>query len=118
MGKVMPVLIEVLTDEKKHFGVRRGETAYFLKEISGLEGLRIEGLMTVAPQTENPEDTKAIFRRMKSLFDYIRTQNIPNMEMRYLSMGMSGDFAVAIEEGANIVRVGRGIFGERSNREQ
>lgn len=110
--KRMPILIEILTDEKKQFGARPGELEGFLQEISGLKGIKIQGLMTIGPYFENPEDSRPIFRQMKSLFEKMRNK-IPNIEMRYLSMGMSDDFKIAIEEGANMVRIGRGIFGER-----
>ena len=113
--KRMPILIEILTDEKKQFGVRQNELEGFLKEASLFKGIRIQGLMTIGPYFENPEDSRSIFRKMKKLFDSIQKQKIPNIEMRYLSMGMSDDFKIAIEEGANMVRVGRGIFGEREH---
>ena len=111
-GKVMPVLVEVLTDEKKQFGIRPNELEGFLREISEFKGIRVLGLMTIGPYFENPEDSRPVFRQMKSLFDSLRNK-IPNIDMRYLSMGMTNDFETAIEEGANMVRVGRGIFGER-----
>lgn len=113
--KTIPVLIQILTDEKKQFGTRPGELEGFLQEISGLKGIKIQGLMTIGPYFENPENSRPIFKKMKKLFDSIQKQKIPNIEMRYLSMGMSDDFRIAIEEGANMVRVGRGIFGERNN---
>ncbi|UCC91408.1 MAG: YggS family pyridoxal phosphate-dependent enzyme [Candidatus Aenigmatarchaeota archaeon] len=106
-----PVLIEVLTDENKQFGVRPEELEDFLKEVSIFKGIRVQGLMTIGPYFENPEDSRKIFRKMKSLFEKMR--NLPDIEMRYLSMGMSDDFRIAVEEGANMVRIGRGIFGER-----
>ncbi len=111
--KRMPILIEILTDEKKQFGIHPKELEGFLKEASLFKGIRIQGLMTIGPYFENPEDSRSIFRKMKKLFDSIQKQKIPNIEMCYLSMGMSDDFRIAIEEGANMVRVGRGIFGKR-----
>ncbi len=113
--KITPVLIQILTDEKKQFGVRSDELKDFLEKVSNLKGVKIQGLMTIGPYFENPEDTRPIFRKMKSLFDSVRNLKTPNVEMRYLSMGMSDDFRIAIEEGANMVRIGRGIFGERNN---
>ena len=113
LRKTIPVLIQILTDEKKQFGARPGELEGFLQEISGLKGIRIQGLMTIGPYFENPENSRPIFKKMKSLSDSIQKQKIPNIEMRYLSMGMSDDFKIAIEEGANMVRIGRGIFGKR-----
>ncbi len=114
-NKAMPVLIEILTDEKKGFGVRPEELEGFLKEVSLFRGIRVQGLMTIGPYSENPEDSRKVFKRMKSLFDSTRNLNIPDIEMRYLSMGMSDDFKTAVEEGANMVRIGRGIFGERKH---
>lgn len=111
--KQMPVLIEILTDEKKGFGIRPDELKDFLEEISLFKDLRVQGLMTIGPYFENPEDSRPIFKRMKSLFDSIQKLKIPNIEMRYLSMGMTDDFRIAIEEGANMVRIGRGLFGKR-----
>lgn len=110
LRKRMPVLIQVRTDENKQFGIPPNEVEGFLGEISILKGIRVQGLMTIGPYFENPEDSRPIFKRMKSLCDSI---NESNVEMRYLSMGMSDDFRIAIEEGANMVRIGRGIFGER-----
>jgi pyridoxal phosphate enzyme (YggS family) len=109
--KRMPVLIEVLTDEKKQFGIHPNELEGFLREASLFKGIRVQGLMTIGPYFENPEDSRPVFKRMKSLFDSVRNRKTPNIEMRYLSMGMSDDFKIAIEEGANMVRIGRGIFG-------
>jgi pyridoxal phosphate enzyme (YggS family) len=111
-GKVMPVLIEVLTDASKQFGIPPAELSGFIEKASGLEGIRILGLMTVGPYCEDPEDSRPVFREMKRLFDSVQARN-PTIEMRFLSMGMSGDFVTAIEEGANMVRLGKAIFGER-----
>lgn len=85
----------------------------FIKEISHLENIRIRGLMTVAPFTDNAEDNREYFRKMKDLFVDINNKRIDNVNMDTLSMGMTGDYEVAVEEGATIVRVGTGIFGER-----
>jgi hypothetical protein len=117
-GKTMPVLIEILTDESKKFGILPGDLAGFVANVSDFKGIRIMGLMTVGPYFENPEDSRAVFREMKRLFDSIKKENIPNVEMRHLSMGMSPDFTIAIEEGSNMVRIGKGIFGERADRER
>jgi hypothetical protein len=117
-GKTMPVLIEVRTDENKKFGILPGDLADFVANVSDFKGIRIMGLMTVGPYFENPEDSRAVFREMKRLFDSIKKENIPNVEMRHLSMGMSPDFTIAIEEGSNMVRIGKGIFGERADRER
>jgi len=83
-------------------------------EISKLKGIKIKGLMTVAPFVENPQETRVYFKKMNKLFVDIRAKNYDNIDMVYLSMGMTNDFEVAIEEGANIVRVGTAIFGARN----
>jgi len=109
MGKTMPILVQVCTDERKEFGIRLGEIEKFIRKAAKLEGTRVLGLMTIGPAFENPEDSRRIFRETKKLFDSLA--RIPHVEMRYLSMGMSFDFTIAIEEGANMVRVGRALFG-------
>lgn len=84
-----------------------------IKEISELDSVHIVGLMTIAPFVENPEENRAIFRGMKQLSVDINQENIDNVEMKILSMGMTNDYIVAVEEGATHVRVGTGIFGAR-----
>lgn len=111
-GKRMPVLIQVLTDEGKQSGTRPKDIGPFLREVSSLKGIHIQGLMTIGPYFEEPEDSRPVFRQMKQLFDSLKDK-IPGAEMRYLSMGMSEDFGIAIEEGANMIRVGRALFGRR-----
>jgi pyridoxal phosphate enzyme (YggS family) len=114
-GKVMDVLVEVNTScEETKFGTEPGEALRLVETISKLEGIRIKGLMTIGLFSDNPEDTRPCFKRLKSLFNEMKLANVPNVEMRYLSMGMTSDFEVAIEEGSNMVRVGTGIFGPRS----
>jgi hypothetical protein len=85
-----------------------------VREIAALDHLKIKGLMTIAPFVENPEDNRLYFREIKQLSVDIKNQNIDNVDMDVLSMGMTGDYMVAIEEGATLVRVGTGIFGERN----
>lgn len=85
-----------------------------VSEIAQLENVQVKGLMTIAPYVENPEDNRAYFRKIKQLSVDIRNKNIDNVSMEILSMGMTGDYMVAIEEGATMVRVGTGIFGERN----
>ena len=116
--KKMSVLVQILTDEKKQFGIRPEDLEEFLKNASELEGISVQGLMTIGPLFEKPEQSRSVFRNMKRLFERARSLNIPNIEMRYLSMGMSFDFAIAIEEGANMVRVGTALFGERNAGQQ
>jgi pyridoxal phosphate enzyme (YggS family) len=113
-GKSMDVLVEVNTSgEKTKFGVEPEQTANLVESISKLEGIRVKGLMTVGLFSDDPEATRPCFKKLKSLFDEIKSTHIPNVEMRYLSMGMTSDFEVAIEEGSNMVRIGTGIFGPR-----
>ncbi len=113
-NRIMPVLVEVnVAGEESKFGVKPEETETFIREIAKLPNLRVDGLMTIAPYTENPEDNREVFRKLKNLFVDINGKNIDNVTMRSLSMGMTGDYEVAVEEGATMVRVGTGIFGER-----
>ncbi len=111
---IMDVLIEVnIANEETKFGISKQETLDLIKEISKFPHVRIKGLMTIAPYVENPEDNRCFFRQIKELAVDIDNQNIDNVSMNILSMGMTGDYMVAIEEGATMVRVGTGIFGER-----
>lgn len=112
---VSDILIEInIGDEESKFGVNPEEALNLVMQISLLKNVRIRGLMTVAPFTENAEDNRAYFRQMKQLCVDIASKNIDNVNMSVLSMGMTGDFEVAIEEGATLVRVGTGIFGARN----
>lgn len=111
----VPVLIEVnIAEEESKFGIKKEETIDLVKSIAGLDRVKIMGLMTIAPYVENPEDNRLYFRGIKQLSVDINNQNIDNVCMDILSMGMTGDYEVAIEEGATMVRVGTGIFGERN----
>lgn len=108
------ILIEVnISGEKTKSGVPYEEAMRLVKDISSLDNLSIQGLMTMAPWFDNPEDARPNFKALRELRDRIVEENINHVEMRELSMGMSGDYEVAVEEGATIVRVGRSIFGER-----
>ncbi|MGB9877984.1 MAG: YggS family pyridoxal phosphate-dependent enzyme [bacterium] len=114
-GKEMPVLIEVnIGEEPTKFGVKPGDLLPFLEEVAQFEGIRIWGLMTMGPPL-GKEEMRPYFRRMKDLFDKAeeRFKSEERIQMRILSMGMSSDYDVAIEEGANLVRLGTAIFGER-----
>ncbi len=115
IGIVCNILIEVnIGDEESKYGVVPQETADFVAELSHFPHLRVCGLMTVAPYTENSEENRKYFREMKQLAVDIKRKNIDNICMDILSMGMTGDYEIAIEEGATMVRVGTGIFGERN----
>lgn len=113
-GRVMPVLIEVnVAGEETKFGVSPAETEDLIREIADLPGIRIRGLMTIAPYTEDPEKSRPFFRQLRELSVDIKNKSIDNVSMDHLSMGMTGDYEIAIEEGATMIRVGTGIFGER-----
>ncbi|NMA63844.1 MAG: YggS family pyridoxal phosphate-dependent enzyme [Syntrophomonadaceae bacterium] len=113
-GIEVPVLVQVnVAGESSKHGLAPAEVMPFMEAAQDLDHLRIKGLMTIAPETDNPEEIRPIFKELRQIFDTISRKNYNNIEMRYLSMGMTGDFEVAIEEGANIVRVGRAIFGSR-----
>lgn len=113
-GLVMDILIEVnMAEEESKFGVKPEDTEELLREIAKMPHIRVRGLMTVAPFVEDAEENREVFRRMRELLVDINGKKIDNIRMDTLSMGMTGDYAVAIEEGATIVRVGTGIFGER-----
>jgi len=114
-GGRSPVLIEVnLGEEASKAGVRAAEVAALAEQIARLETLDLRGLMVIPPFLENPEGVRPYFRRLRALAGEIDKRNLPNVSMRELSMGMSNDFEVAIEEGATMVRVGTAIFGKRS----
>ncbi|MBO8434092.1 MAG: YggS family pyridoxal phosphate-dependent enzyme [Tyzzerella sp.] len=113
-GVIMDILVEVnMAGEESKFGIAPSECESFIRELSKFKNIRVKGLMTVAPFTENPEDNRIYFRKLKEMLVDINSKNIDNINMCELSMGMTGDYEVAIEEGATIVRVGTGIFGER-----
>jgi len=104
---IMPVLIQVnIPGEEAKSGFPISGVSKALEEIANLPGLRIDGLMTIAPLTDDPEEVRPIFRRLRELRD--------SLGLKHLSMGMTDDFEVAIEEGATMLRIGRAIFGERT----
>ncbi len=112
--RIMPVLVEINSGrEKQKFGIFPKDAEDFIKEISGLKNIKIEGFMTMGPMFGDPEDARPYFVETKKLFDRIKTLNLPGLEMKYLSMGMTNSYQIAIEEGANIVRLGTKIFGAR-----
>ena len=114
-GVNVNILIEVnVAEEDSKFGLKTEETEKLVREIASLPNVSIQGLMTIAPYTAVPEENRPIFRTLKQLSVDIREKNIDNVSMDILSMGMTGDYEVAIEEGATMVRVGTGIFGERN----
>lgn len=114
-GITMPILIEVnIAQEESKFGISAEDTIQLVEEVALLPNLAIKGLMTIAPMVEDPEENRMYFRQIKQLSVDIKNKNIDNVTMDILSMGMTGDYEVAIEEGATMVRVGTGIFGARN----
>lgn len=113
--RVIPILVEVnIAQEESKFGIAAEDTIELIRQISELKGVKVKGLMTIAPYVEDPEENRQYFRQIKQLSVDIDSKNIDNVDMTILSMGMTGDYTVAIEEGATMVRVGTGIFGERN----
>ncbi len=111
-GIMTNILVEVnVSGEETKYGIKPEEVEYFLKEISEFSRIKVRGLMTIAPIAEDKEEVRPYFRKLRELSEKIENKNIKNVKMDYLSMGMTDDFEVAIEEGANMVRIGRGIFG-------
>lgn len=109
------ILIEVnVAEEESKFGVSTEEALSLVEQVSLLPNIAVKGLMTIAPYVENPEENRWIFQKLKNLSIDIKGKNFDNVTMDVLSMGMTGDYEVAIEEGATHVRVGTGIFGERN----
>jgi pyridoxal phosphate enzyme (YggS family) len=112
--KVIDVLVQVnIGSEETKYGIDPDDTEVFIEKVATLPNLKVRGLMAIAPFKENPEDVRAYFRHLREIFQSIKEKSIENVSMEYLSMGMSNDFEVAIEEGANMVRIGTGIFGTR-----
>ena len=108
------ILVEVnVAQEETKFGLKTEETTELIRQISALPGICVKGLMTIAPYVEDAEENRQFFRKLKQLSVDIMHKNIDNVTMGSLSMGMSGDYLVAVEEGATYVRVGTSIFGER-----
>jgi pyridoxal phosphate enzyme (YggS family) len=115
VGRVMPVLVEVNSGrERQKSGVLPEETEGLVKEISRLPNIKVMGLMTMGPRFGNPEDSRPYFVITRQLFERIKGLKLPNVEIKYLSMGMTNSYHVALEEGANLVRIGTRIFGERA----
>ncbi len=111
LGKTIETLVQVNTSgEESKYGIKPGEVSQFLKEASTLPNIRIKGLMTITPLAEDPETVRPYLRSLREISESVKGESIPNIEMKYLSMGMSQDFEVAIQEGANIIRLGTAIF--------
>ena len=111
----VPVLLEVnVAQEESKFGLKMDEVLPLIETIADFPHIKVQGLMTIAPYVENAEDNRDFFRQLKKLSVDIEAKNINNVSMSVLSMGMTGDYQVAVQEGATMVRVGTGIFGERN----
>ena len=112
---IAEILIEVnVAQEDSKFGLKVEDVLPFVREIASYENIHINGLMTIAPFVDNPEDNRKYFRTLKQLSLDIKSKNIDNVNMNVLSMGMTNDYKVAVEEGATMVRVGTAIFGARN----
>lgn len=119
IDKVMPILIEVNSGkEPQKFGVLPQDAVGLVREISALSNLKIMGLMTMGPRFGNPENSRPYFVETRRLFEQIKELNLPNVEMKYLSMGMTNSYRIALEEGANMVRIGTKIFGEKRRKNE
>ena len=115
LNKTAKILVEVnTTSEASKFGVAKHECIDFVKKISNFENLIVRGLMTIGTFSENPEDSRMYFAKLRELKEKLEDCNLGKSKMKYLSMGMTNDFEVAIEEGANMVRIGTAIFGRRN----
>lgn len=113
-GETARILVEVnVAREESKFGLMPEETEEIVRKIAKMPNIKVCGLMTIAPYTDNPEDNRVHFQNLRKLLVDINAKNIDNISMKELSMGMTGDYEVAVEEGATFVRVGTGIFGER-----
>ena len=111
----VPILLEVnVAEEDSKFGLKMDEVLPLIEAIAEFPHIRVCGLMTIAPYVENAEENRMFFRQLKKLSVDIAAKNINNVSMSVLSMGMTGDYQVAVQEGATMVRVGTGIFGERN----
>lgn len=113
-GKIIDILVQVnISGEETKFGISTDEVLGLVKQISLFKNLSVKGLMTIAPYAEIPETTRYVFRKLRDVSIDIQKEKIDNISKEFLSMGMSNDFEVAIEEGSNMVRIGTALFGER-----
>ena len=114
ISKVMPILIEINSGrEAQKFGVMPEDALELIEHIGSFQSIKCMGLMTMGPRFGDPEDSRPYFVETRRLYDKIKHLNLPNIEMKYLSMGMTNSYLIAIQEGANMVRIGTKIFGER-----
>jgi hypothetical protein len=116
IDKIMPILLEINSGkESQKSGVMPDEAIGLVREISSLPNVKIKGLMTMGPFTGDPEDARPYFKETKAIFEELKVLQVEGVAMEYLSMGMSNSYRIAIEEGANMVRIGTKIFGERDH---
>lgn len=114
LGKVMPILLEINSgEEAQKAGVRPDDAESLLRAIAGFPNVRVQGLMTMGPFEGDPENSRPYFKATRAVFDRFKALTVPGVEMAYLSMGMSHSYRIAIEEGANRIRIGTKIFGPR-----
>ena len=115
INRIVECLLQVnVSKGKTKYGVNLEDVKHILEDITSLNNIRIVGLMTIAPHVDDKEQIRQCFRALKNIFDQISKIDFPNIKMKYLSMGMSDDFEIAIQEGANFIRVGTSIFGGRN----
>jgi len=116
IDKVMPILMEINSgEESQKAGVMPEDAISLVRDMSELNNIKLMGLMTMGPFAGDPEDSRPYFQKTKKLFEEIKVMGLPGVEMKYLSMGMSNSYKVALEEGANVVRIGTKLFGERES---
>ena len=111
----MDVLLQVnVAEEESKYGLKVDEVIPFLEKILDYDNIKVKGLMTIAPFVEDPEEIRWVFRDLRKLGEIINSKNYEDVEMKFLSMGMTNDYEVAIEEGSNMIRIGTGLFGKRN----
>lgn len=114
-GRVLDVLVQVnVADESTKFGIKPSDTFDFIDSLRKLTGIKVKGLMTIGPYVSDPEEVRPVFRQLRELAGKVKTMDFPGVEMVHLSMGMSNDYTVAVEEGATLIRLGSIIFGSRN----
>jgi pyridoxal phosphate enzyme (YggS family) len=115
LGRSMDVLVQVnIADESTKFGIKPAETEMFIEKIRCLPGIKVRGLMTIGPYAAGEQEIRGVFRQLKFLAERIKALDFPEVDMKHVSMGMSNDYKIAVEEGATLVRVGSTIFGQRN----
>lgn len=112
---IINTLIQVnIAEEESKYGLKANEVIPFIENLAKFQNIKVKGLMTIAPHAENPEDIRWVFRDLKKLSNTIKTMDYKHVDMEILSMGMTNDYKIAVEEGSNMVRIGTGLFGKRN----